>query len=818
MSYFAVMIKMLVAIVGLFLPGIAFLKLLTAVCVSKDDEPCALSLIIGGFLIAVFILTAGVFVIGVANISSLTQFFRAYSILSLLCLPYVLWWVVRLCLARRLHRLRNPFKLWRVSIIVLFVFAAFITIILPKMNWDGFESYLSPAATALRLNTVPLTLPSDSTVNTTGFAFPSLTMTVFYSYLLFATRLLEFPGGPIVLADLTNVIFGIPVTVLLFLVLLVFHRYIRLVLRDPSLGKYGVCLLLCCPLLLEYLSTNSLYSDLLFLLLTLTSAYLTMSFLKASTQQSMYAAVLPVAYTLLAITKVDGLVVASVLMIILMSRIFPKLLRGLSAVGLVAMLAGASPLIVYLRRLGGKSTWHTQALYDPDNILILIGITVFLFSYFKKYLRIEKCSIVLGSTSAKLLVVSTGLSLMLLCGNLVRNTMVTGSPFLGYVPLSSRMAPSFKYASEVFAEAGWATGVPPLRPGLPNAYPRILAIGYQFYPQIFIFLLFSFALASHSKNLALFQNNLILILFFLMWVTLLGMRSPRHLLFVLPFLVVACLHALQEFIEFFNIRSNQKTHMLGLIVAIALMTGFPFSEIGLADRSIPLLSGIFFAEGTWRWFASRNIKSVLTFCSFSTFLIIGARFLTAKSATFSRHATRLAVVSLLGAVIVTGLNETSQGVFATKTRYSTYQRYGEGRLAVLSWLSEHIQPDEKILEFHGWDNGYLLGLKNSIIPLHNHRGFASVAMVLQSSDFEEIALFLDRSNINYLLIPATSSTQYYVWQRIVEASNSIFLTYGYSILFEQITDQIPAPHHWELWRRRSNMMALRTDHKIDKEN
>lgn len=755
----------------------------------------------GVWLAESFILSACVLVgvsllIGVSNARVLKQFFDAYCALGLVCFA---WMLVkrRLQLGRAIKAaIAVVHSIWGIMLVALVVFLCLLAIAFPQGNWDAFNFFLEQSGVMLEENTIPLHYPPSISLSEDPFDTHSLVGSVLYAFVLHRAGLPEAAEDPLSLVFLSSVLIGGAFVLVLAALVLLIIGYASSVLGNRRLGICAAALSMGMPLVVWYAGVVPLNTDLLFCLFLLALVWYANQWIRSGSHWAL--AMSAVALPLVVMTKPHGVVIAIVLGAIALAqgrRIGRALLAGL----LLLCLGGAGVLLLF-REMGAS---NVAAIAEGPNLAFLAGAMAVLLLYILNERRRTAClsaSRVAGLPPG--LWVVAGASLLLVLVFMGRQVAMTGSIF--GIRFGSREGSDFLWASPIAATA-WQFGAKTL-PGLPEAYPRILAVGFHFLPHLFPVLLWSVSFRAFSRPSGLRINNLCLLFSYLLWVLVLGMRSPRHFLFVLPFLSVSYIDGIMLFVRARNEECSPSAiaEVVGLVAALALVIAIPLFAVALSED--PVAHAAFwdldaYALSAGAWFGSMNMTTVLLVSSASAIVILSIRRLARWHPWWRKGLTAVLVLGVIAGVLMPTLGFVcNRGFSMWEVHRRAYEEYDGMRMAALDWLSVSVGDGAGILDFYGWGMHYLTRFRFRYGSLVYERLLAHMRPLLESDDADLQHALLEAYGIQYLVLPVSSEREN-AWDRVRLASGSDFLLHTFGVLFEDVSAGLPPWCRWRIAER-----------------
>lgn len=795
-------LRLAVAVISALAPGLAIA--LHARAGRHAGRQTGPSLLAETVVISLSLMLAGVVTVSVigslTGFALLQKFFWGYFACSVACLMWLAYRALRAVRARLLSRLSRGLRsLSPVAVyaFLLFCLSALVVMVYPQMSWDAFNYYIPEAVAMLEAGGIASTYPSSIRPVETPFPITSLALSTLYGYMMSVGGLSEVAGDLASQVDVISLWLEVFAVIFLAGAVLAVRGYASVVLGGQENGDYAAVLFLGMPLLLQYHSLTPLYTDMLFVMLTATTALYGVRWLLERRGWQIF--IFTLSAVLLLLTKISGAAIAIPILLIILSR---AVRRSAQTVILALMLAGTlgAPLVINV--LGGTRLGSLVAFFQPANALLLaVGIVsaAFYIAAVVRY-RSEMLDRVARRPAAIWLSLGCFGSILVLL--LLWNASVTGSPLHGYVPFSLARAQDAPLVRRVFEVA--VSALSPSSVGLPEGWPKIMLIGYQFFPHLLPAVLLCLVRRAFGYENLPRLNNLLFLFGWLVWMLLLQMRSDRHFMFILPFFTVVAVDSLKLLALWRAPQSGHHRTLVGFSLAATLVASLPLVAVALSANSLTYrdvsVYNLFRAVQR-NWFDPMNSTGMLLYAiAFSTLLclcvsVLGSR---PRSARFSTRACLGAFIVALSLPQVARL-AASQDTRAN--RLAAYQTYDRNRLDALSVIGELADDDSVVADFHGWiRDGCLPAMRGRYINLDLAWSYAGLKTLLDARSMWEQSSIVDQLGLEFLILPRGSKEEFLDRLRLV--SGSLFLSHTYAILYKAVPPLVPiSARGWDVWRR-----------------
>lgn len=534
------------------------------------------------------------------------------------------------------------------------------------------------------------------------------------------------------------------------------------------------------PAVIMTISSRGLYLDMAFLLYTFTALYAGMNLLSEGSQSRLFkfeCIMLILSSTLMLLTKSDfGLLLAPAAFAILIS--VPKWKHW----KIVSALLIGSPY--YLREIGNISkdgaSWICYAQRLVPIILMSTLFLVILKFSFRKNTESKMLS-------KKLVLVSCILVLPAI-GYLVRNIIVSGFIFPGYLLWNNEIATSLTFFNRI-------------RPSPTRSFNELMqwhnlvSVWWFITPYI---VLFSIAIISiihfFIKKKKINPQNISLFLFFfgifILWSQLGCDPQPRRLYYLTPFAALTITYGLYKIRKFYD----SQILTLRAIMYIIAITLIIWMRNGIKTvNDLALLYGALYKH---------NIQIELLVISIVIFLIIFAPYelLIARinqKITVSKKTTtaifssflllNIALFSILATPMI--VDVANNGFQLRYKRYSGWYYYPD----VIDYYNENITDEYTTLGFYC--NELITFANRTVIDLYIPLYGSPIYSIIEKANSTQILEVFRKLHVGYFLKPTSNNPFYATYEKLMNSTVlcNIFLdnpqfralkTFKYATLYE----------------------------------
>jgi hypothetical protein len=704
---------------SLFIPGYLVQFVLTHklmhVTLSKGEH------IACSFALSLFLISSLSFITSFTG-TGLRETFYGYYILSLIMLVIVLL----LNRNRILHKLSSLFKAPRLSLdnLILFsllflIFPLFHLFGFTELNWDGFNFFLRDALAISISNSISAYYPESFYDGSIPLIFNSYLSSVMYSYGLNILNIMDFDGGIPRLMEYTNLSLSFIVIATLLATTLLLRSFAHQVFKDRYLVAATIIIFLTAPLLNQFFYVKSLNADLFFAFATLLVLVFGYKYLQTHDRGSRYFSLLMIVLGLsLAITtKNYGYPLLLIIPLLC--------LKGL--------------------RKGFVFSNFRQKTKDPA-----------FPNYLSRMIVLVLFAILIGFASLYT----------------IRSIMLTGSPFGYLVHTLVNYSENERWADHVISLTGIHLSLenyPPLNQN------TALLLSYGLFPVFLVPLLVGTFLLIKKEFWGFGIIVIYILFYYLMFATVLGLRSDRHLFSIIALLSPICVYGLKIITGYLGWTGG------GRIILCMTMI--------LCVLQIPLFDAIYprdfkvtdFFPSIYYWYTTDNLVKVLGYSliAFGVVVILGKIILAATAKQYREWYIfgalfGITVLAIIGLPTINLLEQFKRYEDIVRIKYPS-ERFGYEDFMSVEYATKHFaypmalqefieingnNSSNRVLYLHGLATEFLTMGHASYLKIDDFRMLADLKDVIEEKNANKVHELLLSKDIKYILYPSEINPHY----------------------------------------------------------
>ena len=741
---------------SLFIPGYLVQFVLTHklmhVTLSKGEH------IACSFALSLFLISSLSFITSFTG-TGLRETFYGYYILSLIMLVIVLL----LNRNRILHKLSSLFKTPRLPLdnlslfsLLFLIFPLFHLFGFAELNWDAFNFFLRDALAISISNSISAYYPGSFYDGNIPLIFSSYLSSVMYSYGLNILNIMDFDGDIPHLMEYTNLSLSFIVIATLLVTTLLLRSFAYQVFKDKYLVAATMIIFLTAVLLNQFFYAKSLNADLFFAFTTLLVLVFGYRYLQTHDRGSRYFSLLMI---------VLGLSLA----IITKNYAYPLLL-------IIPLLC-----LKGLRKGFAFSNFR-QKTKDPA---------------FPNYLS---RMIVLALFAVLIVFVSL---------YTIRSNILTGSPFGYLVDTLANYSENERWADHIISLSGIHLSLENYP--LPNQNAALL-LSYGLFPVFLVPLLIGTFLVIKKEFWGLGIFVIYILFYYLMFVTVLGLRDDRHLFSIIALLSPVCAYGLKIITGYLGWTGEGRIILCMTMILCVLQ--IPFFDAIYTDNDVKI-TNLFPSLNDW--YASDNLVKVLGYSltAFGIVVILGKVILPATAKQYREWyifgtlfgITLFAIIGLPTIDLLKAFKRSEDFVHANyRGEHFGFEdfmnlKYAVKHSAYPMALQEFIEingnnPSNKVLYLHGLGTEFLAMGHASYIKIDDFRMLADLKDVVEEKNPNKVHELLLSKDITYFLYPSEIN---YHYTRLMELSNVTENALIFSDPSSITTEKVRLNRWWDLY-------------------
>jgi hypothetical protein len=748
---------------SLFVPGFVVQSVLgnrLHVNLSREER------IACSFGISLFLIASISFVTTLTG-TGLREIFHAYFVASPILLAITIVshrdWLVHLLSSFRKKPPISKSTLLIFSLVFLAI-PLFHFVGFAKLNWDGFNFYLRDGLAMTVANSVSAYYPQTFYEGNIPLIFNSYLSSITYAYGISILNIGDFGGDAPQLMGYTNSALSFLVLATLFATCLLLRSFAHNVFKDKYLAAASVIIFLTTPLLNQFLYVWSLYADLFFAFETLLVIAFAYKFLKDERKNSRYFSLLMIGIglSLAVVTKTYGY-----LLLLVIPLLYLKGIRGSSM-----SVEESPPVYVEPEHVKERRPAYSDEMNDTPHVT-------------------RNASRSNGNVSTKILVF---LLFAMIIGfsslYVIRSIMLSGSPFGYTVETLVNYSADESWANNVLNESGILESVENYPP---QNQRTSLLLSYGLFPMLAIPLIIGIALGIGKDPKGVGLMVIYVMCFYVMFVTILGLRVDRHLFSLIALLPIIYAFGLKTIASYLRWKSKGVLYMALILILLQI----PLFDAIYTDFKI---AGIF--PSMYYWYTDDNIAGILAYSlvSFGVaiaithgIVILGAR---RKIESFVYAAT-------FGTMLVVIVGSATTSVLTNGVSHSDYIRdsYASQHLEYPMALQElaTITGDDsegRLLYLHGMGTEYLTEASESYVKIDDFRMLADMRDVIEEKDVQKVHELLLSKDIKYILYPSENNGHYYKVLALASVTDQALLFSNPTVI---TSERIQLNNWWDLY-------------------
>jgi hypothetical protein len=349
-----------------------------------------------------------------------------------------------------------------------------------------------------------------------------------------------------------------------------------------------------------------------------------------------------------------------------------------------------------------------------------------------------------------------------------RDITLIGSPFGYSVKSLVNYSQNELWADNILNSSGIHRGV--------ENFPQLnqntaLLLSYGLFPLFMVPLAIGIFFAIKNERWSLGIFAIYILLYYVMFVTILQLRDDRHLLSIIALLSPVYVYGLKTISEYLGFGLSGKTILcITLVLCVAQL---PLSDAIYGEFKV---ANIF--SSLYYWYNTSNLAKVLTYSLliFAVVMFFGKRLLTIVSKPYREWYAfgilfGILVFAIIGWPVIHILN--SYARYEDYIHVSYQIKHFGYPLALQGFITvTNNDHNAKLLYLHGLGTEYLTFAHNSYVKIDDFRMLAKLKNLVEEQDHQRLHDSLISNNIKYILYPSELNVHYSKLVALSKATNN----------------------------------------------